>query len=207
MSVQRLVFIDAWFDITRNWKQYKCPSIGKWKNKLWYIYIYIYNGIVLSRRKPQNVDPPTTAWINLKTCMQKKSDTTEYQFSRSVMSYSLWPHGLQHASLPWASPTPGACAGSIKSVMPCNHLILCHPLLFLPSIFPSIRVFSNESVLRIRWPQFWSFSFSISPSSEYSGLGRVISWHWLSWRMERGRAFMTGQMIGGRMLITLAEIQ
>ena len=59
---------------------------------------------------------------------------------------------------------------SIESVMPSNHLILCHPLLFLPSIFPSIRVFSNESVLRIRWPKYWSFSFGISPSNEYSGL-------------------------------------
>ena len=60
---------------------------------------------------------------------------------------------------------------SIKSVMPSNHLILCpHPLLLLPSIFPSIRVFSNESVLCIRWPKFWSFSFSISPSNEFSGL-------------------------------------
>ena len=59
---------------------------------------------------------------------------------------------------------------SIESVMPSNHLILCHPLLFLPSIFPSIRVFSNESVLRIRWPKYCCFSFSISPSSEYSGL-------------------------------------
>ena len=59
---------------------------------------------------------------------------------------------------------------SIKSVMPSNHLILCRPLLFLPSIFPSIRVFSNESVLRIKWPKYWSFSFSISPSNVYSGL-------------------------------------
>ena len=59
---------------------------------------------------------------------------------------------------------------SIESVMPSNHLILCHPLLLLPSIFPSIRVFSNESVLHIRWPKYWSFSFSISPSNEYSGL-------------------------------------
>ena len=59
---------------------------------------------------------------------------------------------------------------SIESVMPSNHLILCRPLLFLPSIFPSIREFSNESVLRIRWPRYWSFSFSISPSNEYSGL-------------------------------------
>ena len=59
---------------------------------------------------------------------------------------------------------------SIESVMPSNHLILCCPLFFLPSIFPSIRVFSNESALRMRWPKYWSFSFSISPSSEYSGL-------------------------------------
>ena len=59
---------------------------------------------------------------------------------------------------------------SIDSVMPSNHLILCHPLLLLPSIFPSIRVFSNESVLHIRWPKYWSFSFNISPSNEYSGL-------------------------------------
>ena len=59
---------------------------------------------------------------------------------------------------------------SIESVMPSNHLILCHPLLLPPSVFPSIRVFSNESVLRIRWPKYWSFSFNISPSNEYSGL-------------------------------------
>ena len=59
---------------------------------------------------------------------------------------------------------------SIESVMPCNHLILCGPLLLLPSIFPSIRVFSNESVLRFRWPKYWCFSFSISPSNEYSDL-------------------------------------
>ena len=59
---------------------------------------------------------------------------------------------------------------SIESVMPSNHLILCHPLLLLPSVFPSIRVFTNESALHIRWPKYWSFSFNISPSDEYSGL-------------------------------------
>ena len=59
---------------------------------------------------------------------------------------------------------------SIESVMPSNHLILCHPLLLLPSVFPSIRVFSSESVLHIRWPKYCSFSFSLSPSNEYSGL-------------------------------------
>ena len=59
---------------------------------------------------------------------------------------------------------------SVESVRPSNHLILCHPLILRPSIFPSIRVFSSESVLRIRWPKYWSFNFSISPSNEYSGL-------------------------------------
>ena len=65
---------------------------------------------------------------------------------------------------------------SIESVMPSNHLILCHPLLLLPSIFPSIRVFSSELALRIRWPKYWSFSFSISSFSEYSGLIFRIDW-------------------------------
>ena len=86
------------------------------------------------------------------------------------MSNSSRPHGLQHPRLPCPSPIPSLLKHlSIESVMPFNQLILCHPLL-LPSIFPSIRVFSNESVLRIRWPKYWSFSFSISPSNEYSGL-------------------------------------
>ena len=93
------------------------------------------------------------------------------QFSRSVVSDSLQSHGLQHARLPCPSPTPGVYSVLfIESVIPSNHFILCHPLLLLPSIFPSIRVFSNESVLRIRWPKCWTVSFSISPSNEYSGL-------------------------------------
>ena len=94
------------------------------------------------------------------------------QFSHSVVSDSLRPHGLQHTRLPCPSPTPRAYSKlkSITSVMLSNHLILCHPLLLLPSIFPSIRVFSNESVLCIRWPKYWRFSFSISLSNEYSGL-------------------------------------
>ena len=65
---------------------------------------------------------------------------------------------------------------SIESVMPFNHLILCHPLLLLPSIFPSIRVFSSESALHIRWPKDWSFSFNISPSNEHSGLIFRMDW-------------------------------
>ena len=90
-------------------------------------------------------------------------------FSHEVMSYSVLPHGLQNDRLPCPSLSPGVCAVmSIESMMPSNHLILCCPLLPLPSIFPSIRVFSNELALWIRWPKYWSFS--ISPSDEYSGL-------------------------------------
>ena len=87
------------------------------------------------------------------------------QFSRSVVSDSLRPHGLQHSRPPCPSPTPSLPKlTSIEVVMSSNHLILCRPLLLLPSIFPSIRIFSDESVLHIRWPKYWSFSFRISPS-------------------------------------------
>ena len=79
------------------------------------------------------------------------------------MSDSLRPHGLRHVMLPCPLPTPGASSRSTESVMPSD-------LRILPSIFPGFRVFSNESVLHIRWPKDWSFSFSISPSTEYSGL-------------------------------------
>ena len=101
------------------------------------------------------------------------------QFSRSVVSDSLRPHELQHTRPPCPSPTPGVHSNScIDSVMPSSHLILCHPLLLLPPNPPSIRVFSNESTLRMRWPKYWSFSFSISPSNEHPGL---ISLKWTGW--------------------------
>ena len=97
--------------------------------------------------------------------------------SCSVVSNSLRHHGLQYTRLscPWTTPRAHSDSNSysnmsIELVMPSNHLILCRPLLLPPSIFPSIRVFSNESVLRIRWPKYRSFSFSINPSNEYSGL-------------------------------------
>ena len=84
------------------------------------------------------------------------------QFNHSVMSDCLRPHGLQHARPPCPSLTPGVYSDSCPLSRWChpNHLILCHPLLLLPSIFPSIRVFSNESVLHLRWPKSWSFSIS-----------------------------------------------
>ena len=92
------------------------------------------------------------------------------QFSRSVVSNSVRPHELQHARPPITNSRSLPKLMSIESVMPSNHLILCHPLLLLPSIFPSIRVFSNESAVCIRQPKYWSFSFNISPSNEHSGL-------------------------------------
>ena len=94
------------------------------------------------------------------------------QFSRSVVSDSLRRHGLQHARSPCPSPTPGTCVNLGPSSRWCHPTIsssVIHPLL-LPSIFPSIRVFSNQSVLHITWPKYWSFSFSINPSNEHSGL-------------------------------------
>ena len=109
------------------------------------------------------------------------------QFSCSVVSNSLQPHGLKHDRLPCPSPTPRACSNS------CPLSRWCHPTISssvnpfssckgfieeMTSIFPSIRVFFSDSVIRIRWPKNWSFSFSISPSNEYSGL---ISFRWTGW--------------------------
>ena len=82
---------------------------------------------------------------------------------------------------------------SIELVMPSNHLILCYPLLLLPSIFPSIRVFSNETALHIRWPKYWSFSFNISPSDEHPGL--IFRMDWLDLLVVRGTARRSNQSI------------
>ena len=91
------------------------------------------------------------------------------QSSHSVVSNSLWPHGLKLTRPPCPSPTPRACSNSCPLIQWC-HLILCCPLLLLPSIFPSIRVFSNELTIHINWPKYRRFRFSTSPSNEYSGL-------------------------------------
>ena len=93
------------------------------------------------------------------------------QFSPSVASNSLQPHESQYARPPCPSPTPRVHSNtSIESVMPSSHLIFCCPLFLLPPIPSSIRVFSSESTFRMRWPKYWSFSFSIIPSKEIPGL-------------------------------------
>ena len=94
------------------------------------------------------------------------------QFIRLVISDSLRPHELQHTRPPCPSPTPGVHSKftSVESLMPSSHVILCRPLLLLPPVSPSVRVFSSESTLCMRWPKYRSFSFSIIPAQEHPGL-------------------------------------
>ena len=130
------------------------------------------------------VYPPQYSGMYNSPWSHKESDTTERlslsgshsgftncQFSWIQLGPTLWdPKDCSMPSFPINHQLPVLKLMSIKSVMPYNHLILCHPLPLQPSIFPSISVFSNELVLPIRWPKYWSFSFSNSPSNEYSGL-------------------------------------
>ena len=114
--------------------------------------------------------------------MSSKASISSVQFSHSVVSDSLRLHEPQHARPPCPSPTPRVHPNLRPLMMPSNHLILCHPLLLLPSIFPSIKVFSCESALPIRWPKYWSFSFKISPTNEHPGL---ISFR-MNWLQSKG---------------------
>ena len=99
--------------------------------------------------------------------IQKQLQFSSVQFSRSVMSEIFWPRGLQHTRFPCPSPSPKVCSNPCPLNCDANYLILYHPLLLLPSVFPSIWLFSNESVLHIRWPKYCSFSFSISQSFQW----------------------------------------
>ena len=111
----------------------------------------------------------SVCFISLSIMPSRFTEFSSVQFSRSVVSDSATPWtAARQASLSITNSQNLLTFTSIESVMPSNHLILCHPLLLLPSIFPSISVFSNESALRIRCPKYWSFSFNISPSNEYS---------------------------------------
>ena len=117
---------------------------------------------------------------------QSESAVSSVQFSRSAVSDSCDPMNRNTPGLPVHHQSQGLPKlMSIELVMPSNHLILCHPLLLLPSIFPSIEVFSNESALRMRWPKYWSFIFSISPPNEHPGL---ISFRmdWLDLLIDEG---------------------
>ena len=109
--------------------------------------------------------------------MNKKMGISSVQLLSHVQFFVTPWTAAHQASLSIANSWSLLKLMSIDSVIPSNHLIICHPVLLPPSVFPSIRVFSNESALRIRWPKYWSFSFNISPSNEYSGL--------ISFRIDR----------------------
>ena len=110
-------------------------------------------------------------WLVYQVDIFTDSGISSVQFSHSVVSNSVTTWTAAHqASLSITNSWSLLKLMSIKSVLPYNHLILCHPLLLPPSIFPSIKILSNASVIHIRWPKYWSFGFSISPSNEYSGL-------------------------------------
>ena len=125
-------------------KTCKCVTIVSYFKKIW--------------------EMPTVLINIVKSCI-----SSVQSLSRVRLFVTPWTAACQ-ASLSITNSQSLPKLMSIESVMPSNHLILCHPLLLLPSIFPSIRVFSNESALHIRWPKYWSFSFSISPSNEHPGL-------------------------------------
>ena len=131
--------------------------------KCTYICLYFFTYLFISAYGYPVVWALLTKMIILSQC---PSWHLSVLFSCSVVSDSLWPHELQHARPPCLSPIPRVKTNSC----PSSHLILCHPLLLLPSVFPRIRVFSNESSLCIRRPKYWSFNFNISPSNEHPGL-------------------------------------
>ena len=157
-------------------------------NTIWTVKFQLFKMDLEKAEKPE-IKLPTSAGSSKKQESSRKTSisalltmpkplTVSVQFSRSVMSDPLWSWTTAcQASLSitnsWSLPK----LMSMELVMPSNHLILCRPLLLLPSIFPSIRVFSSESGLHIRWPKDWSFSFNISPFKEHAGL--------ISFRMDR----------------------
>ena len=130
-----------------------------------------------------SVHSPTSQCLPFTHKKTKKQKTPQFEKYLDYREYLSWVQSLSRVWLfatPWTAVHQASLSTtnswsppkpmSIVSVMPSNHLILCHPLILLPSIFPRTRVFSNESVLCISWPKYWSFSFNISPSSEHSGL-------------------------------------
>ena len=144
------MFIAAFFTTSKIWK---CPSIHEWIQKMW--YTHTQNGIYSAIKN--KILPIATAFSWVQSLSGVRLFTTPWIAARQT---SLSITNSQSSLRPT----------SIESVMPSNHLILCRPLLLLPPIPPSSRVFSNESTLHMRWPKYWSFSFSIIPSKEIPGL-------------------------------------
>ena len=157
------------------WYSGSLPGLGR-SNMPWHNQARVPRLLCLHTWGPHSATGDTTAlsrWTKLarssKHPAQSKNTIVDQLFSRVRLFVTQWTAGCQ-ASLSISNSWSLLKLMPIESEMPSNHLILCHPLLLLPSIFPSIRVFSNELALRIRWPKHWSFSFNISPSNEHPGL-------------------------------------
>ena len=142
------------------------PLVKIWISVYWIFYKWVRNSTFHLSEVATDIILLLLHPRNFKTNILHGS----VQFSSSVVSDSLQPRKLQQASLCITNSQSSLRLMSIESVMPSSHLILCRPLLLLPPISPGIRFFSNESTLRVRWPKYWSFSFSIIPSKEHPGL-------------------------------------
>ena len=165
------------------------------------------NGLLPLKHPPPHPSHPSPTHVAPTGCKemppveQKWRQTRVSRLLNSVQSLSRvrlfatpW-NAARQASLSISNSWSFLKLVSVESLMPSNHLILCRPRLLLPSIFPSIRVFSNESALRIRWPEYWSFSFCISPSSEYSGL-ISFSFDWLDLSCPRDSQKFSNTTVG-----------
>ena len=188
------LFIAALFAIAGTWKQPRCPSTDEWIKK----FLHIYNGILLSHKKEDisvnsnEVNEWRTYYIQWNKSEREKQILyiSKNQFSsvqllsRVRLLATPWIAAHQ-ASLSITNSRSSLRLTYIKSVMPSSHLILCRPLPPMPQIPPSTRVFSNESTLRMRWPKYWSFSFSIIPFKEIPGLITFRMDWWISWQSKR----------------------
>ena len=165
------MFTAALFTILKTWKQPNCPSTEEWI-KMWYICTIEYYSVIIRNEIGSFVEK----WMDLETVIHSKVNWVQ-SLSCVRLSVTPWTTARQ-ASLSITNSQSPPKPMTIELVMPSNHLILCHPLLLLPSIFPNIRVFSNELAFCIRWPKYWSFSFNISPTNEHP---RLISFRmdWL----------------------------
>ena len=173
------------FIIAKTWKHPKGLSAGEWM-KVWQmsvsVSLYITQGDVInnSAMRRQTILPFATTWMDLEGIMLSEIHPTEKEkcctISLTFVVVQLLSH-IRPFVTPWTAVHQASLSlttswslpklMSIESVVPSSHLILCHLLLLLPSVFPSLGVFSNELAVHIRWPKYWNFSFSISPSNEY----------------------------------------
>ena len=173
------MFIAALFIIARTWKQPRCPSADEWIRKLWYIYtMEYYSGI-----KRNSFASVLMRWMKLKRIIDSEvSQKEKHQYSISSVQFISVAQSCPTLRDPMNCSTPGLPVHhqlpeftqiqvhQVSDAIQTSHLILCCPLLLPPPLPPSIRVFSNESTLRMLWPKYWSFSFSTIPSKEHPGL-------------------------------------